>query len=479
MNNGNQQGLGTFKLVMFAIGTTLASGVFSLSGDFAAGGAYTLAVLIGWAICGVGMLGLSMCFFKLSVVRNDLTSGIFSYAKEGFGEYLGFNSAWGYWMSAILAQLSFITLLFASLGNFFEVFGDGNNLVSMVVASLYIWGLAWLILKGVNEAVAINAIVVIAKIVPIVVAVVAIILAGAFDMDIFMQNFTGVEGGLSLGDQVISTVYTTVWIFIGIEGAVVLSGRARNTKVAGTATIISFLALFALYFLISILSMGVMPAEELAALGNPPLAGVLEAVVGPWGAALVNIAVIISLGGAMFTYTILCVDSAYNPAQQDAFPKALKKLNKHNAPTWSVIVTAIIIQIFVVIIYFNEGTYQAVYAMSTSAIMIPYVFSAFFYLKLMLKGQGLEDGNNNKFGAWLIAIVGSVYGVWLLYASGLTYILVASMLYAPGTLMYLYHKKEQGQKMFRNTTDMVICIALMAAFVLAVVLTANGTIQPF
>lgn len=479
MNNGNQQGLGTFKLVMFAIGTTLASGVFSLSGDFAAGGAYTLAVLIGWAICGVGMLGLSMCFFKLSVVRSDLTSGIFSYAKEGFGEYLGFNSAWGYWMSAILAQLSFITLLFASLGNFFEVFGDGNNLVSMVVASLYIWGLAWLILKGVNEAVAINAIVVIAKIVPIVVAVVAIILAGAFDMDIFMQNFTGVEGGLSLGDQVISTVYTTVWIFIGIEGAVVLSGRARNTKVAGTATIISFLVLFALYFLISLLSMGVMPAEELAALGNPPLAGVLEAVVGPWGAALVNIAVIISLGGAMFTYTILCVDSAYNPAQQDAFPKALKKLNKHNAPTWSVIVTAIIIQIFVVIIYFNEGTYQAVYAMSTSAIMIPYVFSAFFYLKLMLKGQGLEDGNNNKFGAWLIAIVGSVYGVWLLYASGLTYILVASMLYAPGTLMYLYHKKEQGQKMFRNTTDMVICIALMAAFVLAVVLTANGTIQPF
>lgn len=479
MNNGNQQGLGTFKLVMFAIGTTLASGVFSLSGDFAAGGAYTLAVLIGWAICGVGMLGLSMCFFKLSVVRSDLTSGIFSYAKEGFGEYLGFNSAWGYWMSAILAQLSFITLLFASLGNFFEVFGDGNNLVSMVVASLYIWGLAWLILKGVNEAVAINAIVVIAKIVPIVVAVVAIILAGAFDMDIFMQNFTGVEGGLSLGDQVISTVYTTVWIFIGIEGAVVLSGRARNTKVAGTATIISFLVLFALYFLISLLSMGVMPAEELAALGNPPLAGVLEAVVGPWGAALVNIAVIISLGGAMFTYTILCVDSAYNPAQQDAFPKALKKLNKHNAPTWSVIVTAIIIQIFVIIIYFNEGTYQAVYAMSTSAIMIPYVFSAFFYLKLMLKGQGLEDGNNNKFGAWLIAIVGSVYGVWLLYASGLTYILVASMLYAPGTLMYLYHKKEQGQKMFRNTTDMVICIALMAAFVLAVVLTANGTIQPF
>lgn len=78
-----------------------------------------------------------MCFFKLSVVKTDLTSGIYSYAKEGFGEFVGFNSAWGYWMSAMLAQLSFITLLFAALGNFFDVFGSGSNLASMVVCIDY------------------------------------------------------------------------------------------------------------------------------------------------------------------------------------------------------------------------------------------------------------------------------------------------------------------------------------------------------
>ena len=429
MENKNEQGLGVGKLSLFAIGTTLASGVFSLSGDFAAGGAHTLATLIGWLICGVGMMGLTMCFFKLSVVRTDLTSGIYSYAKEGFGEYVGFNSAWGYWMSALLAQLSFITLLFASLGSFFDVFGDGSNLLSMVVASAIIWILSFLVLRGVNQAVTINAIVVIAKIVPIVVVVVAIILAGAFKMDIFMQNFSGVEGGDSLMEQVKSTVYVTVWLFIGIEGAVVLSGRGKNTKVAGKATVISFVSLFILYFLISFLSMGVMPAEELGVLGNPPMAGVLEYVVGPWGAALVNIAVIISLGGAMFSYTILCVDSAYGPAQQGSFPAVLAKTNKYKAPTWSVIASAVIIQIFIIIIYFNASTYQAVYSLSTSAIMVPYVFSAFYYLKLMIKKQGVEEGGS-KAVAWVIAIVGSIYGVWLLYASGLTYILAAVMLYA-------------------------------------------------
>lgn len=479
MENNKEQGVGVFKLAMISVGCTLASGVFSLSGDFAAGGAYPLAVLIGWVICGIGMMGLSMCFFKLSVVKTDLTSGIYTYAREGFGEYVGFNSAWGYWMSALLAQLSFITLLFAALGNFFDIFGSGSNLASMIAASIIVWALSLLVLRGVNKAVAINAVVVVAKIVPIIVMVVAIIFAGAFRWDIFMDNFTGEGTGMPLMDQLTSTVYTTVWIFIGIEGAVVLSGRGKNTKVAGKATMISFITLFVLYLLISVLSMGVMTTEELGALGNPPMAGILEAVVGPWGATLVNIAVILSLGGAMFTYTILCVDSAFGPAEQGAFPKVLAKLNRFKAPTWAVLASAIFIQAFIIIIYFNAATYQAVYAMSTSAIMVPYVFSAFYYLKLVIKGQGLEAGNTNKLAAWIIGIVGSVYGIWLLYASGFEYILIATILYAPGTIMYLYHRKKTGKKLFDNALDFLICIGLMILVVVAIVMTATGRIQPF
>ena len=119
--------------------------------------------------------------------------------------------------------------------------------------------------------------------------------------------------------------------------------------------------------------------------------------------------------------------------------KRQAKTNKFKAPTWSVIASAAIVQFFIVVIYINASAYQAVYALSTSAIMVPYVFSAFYYLKLVIRGEGLEEGNHNKAGAWIIAIIGSVYGVWLLYASGVTYILAATILYAPGTLMYLYN----------------------------------------
>ncbi len=103
----------------------------------------------------------------------------FAYAKEGFGEYIGFNAAWGYWISAILSQVSFATLLFAALGQFMPMFGDGNNLASVIGASLLIWAFTILIMGGVQEAVTINAVIVIAKIVPIIAFIIFIIFFGS------------------------------------------------------------------------------------------------------------------------------------------------------------------------------------------------------------------------------------------------------------------------------------------------------------
>lgn len=476
--DNKERNLGVFPLAMFAVGLTLASGVFSLSGDFAKSGAHTLATLIGWAVCGVGMFALTMAFFKLSVVKKDLTSGIYSYAKEGFGNYVGFNSAWGYWMSAILAQISFIALLFETIGNFVPAFGNGANLLSIVVASVVIWALSLLILRGVNQAVILNAIVVIAKVIPVIVVVIAIIVGGAFKWEIFVDNFSG-TGELSLLEQVKGTVYTTVWIFIGIEGAVVISGRGKNTRISGQATIISFASLFILYVIISVLSMGVMPAKQLAELPNPSLGGVFEAVVGPWGATLVNIGVIVSLGDALFSYTILCVDSAFGPAEHEAFPAILARKNKNGAPTWSVIISGLIIQLFIIVMYLNDATFQALYALSTSAIMVPYVLSAFYYFKVVMNGEDKEFEDGKRFVPWLIAIGASVYGFWLLYASGTTYILIASLLYAPGTIMYIYNRHKRGKKIFDGIGSVIVCVVLVVAAVISLVLTANGTLAWF
>lgn len=481
MRNPNEQGLGTVRLTMFGIGLILASGAFAIPGDFAASGAYPLASLIGWGVAGIGMLSLCMCFLRLGIAKPELTSGLYTYAKEGFGDFIGFCSAWGYWISAVLAQISFITMLFGSLGHFFPVFGSGNNIASLVTSSIIIWLLALLVSRGINQAVTINVIVVAAKLLPVLVLLLAIVFAKAFDPAVFMANFTGEGSGMSLMEQVKGTTFITVWIFIGIEGSVVISERAKNTKIAGRATILCFLCMLALYMMISVLSMGVLPTEELAQLETPSVAGVLEAVVGGWGATLVNIAVIISIAGALFTYTILCVDSAYAPAAKGCFPKALAKENSHGAPVPALILSTLVIQIFLIIIYFNDSTYQICYALSTSMIMFPYFLSGLYCLKATVKGETLEgvESGRTKAAIWIFAVIGSVYGLWMLYASGWQAVLTSAVLFGPGILLYLYTQKQKGIKIFPKATDAVATLVVLAAFIVSIILMANGTISMF
>lgn len=466
--NDQQHGLGLFKLTFFAIGTTLASGVFNMFSDMAKNGAGTLAVLIGWTIAGLGMYCLAMCFNRLSIVRPELKSGIYAYAREGFGEYIGFNSAWGYWISAILSQVSFATLLFAALGQFLPAFGDGNNLLSILCASALVWIFTLLIMGGVQEAVTINTVIVIAKIVPIFAFVLFVIFLGAFDLDVFLGNFKGQDTGLSLGKQVLETTYTTVWIFTGIEGAVVISGRAKSTAAAGKATELSFLFLLSLYVLISVLSMGIMPRSELAALKDPAMAALLSSVVGPWGAMLINIGVIVSIAGAMFSYTIVTADSAYAPALQGCFPRFLTTENSRRAPAGALILTASIIQVLLIIIYFQSSTYQTLYTLATSAIMIPFVLSALYCLKTCFEDSRLGR-NNVGIKTWLISIAGSAYGFYMLFATGISNIVISALIFAPGFLFYAWSRIQNHQKILASKTDLAALIVIAAGFLFALV----------
>ena len=58
----------------------------------------------------------------------------------------------------------------------------------------------------------------------------------------------------------------------------------------------------------AVLSLGVMTTDEMSSLATPQMAGILEYAVGPWGAALINIGVILSLAGALLGWTILAAD---------------------------------------------------------------------------------------------------------------------------------------------------------------------------
>ena len=113
-------------LIALVVGSMIGGGIFSLPQNMAAR-AEVGAVLIGWAITAVGMLTLAFVFQTLANRKPELDSGVYAYAKAGFGDYMGFSSAWGYWISAWMGNVGYFVLLFSTLGYFFPIFGEGNT----------------------------------------------------------------------------------------------------------------------------------------------------------------------------------------------------------------------------------------------------------------------------------------------------------------------------------------------------------------
>ncbi|MBX9033420.1 basic amino acid/polyamine antiporter [Gordonibacter massiliensis (ex Traore et al. 2017)] len=470
-------GLSLFRLTMMVITASICGGIFALAGDMAAGGANTGAVLVSWAICFVGVFSLMMCFNGLSQARPDLTGGIYAYAAAGFTKYVGFNSAWGYWISACLSNVSFAILLFSALGYFFHPFESGNNLLSCVCASIFLWVLVVLVARGVKEAAGINVVVTIAKLVPLALFVLSIALLGKFDPSIFMENFWGEAGGPDFMTQVVSTMIALVWVFTGIEGAVVISGRAKYARDVGRATVIGFAAVFVLYLIISIESMGIMPRAQMAALATPSMAGILEHAIGPVGAGIVNLGVVLSLLGAMLGYVIIAAETPFEAARQGVFPKAFARTNKNGAPIVTVLISAGITQLFLIVSVFSSSTYQFFYACAVSTILIPYVCSAAYYMKIAWKRESLQPDQAVK--ARVLGTVGFVYTVFLVWAAGIVGIMITTILFAPGIIVYVVGQKGRGEPILPHVADKIIAAVIVAVMILSIALMATGTISVF
>jgi arginine:ornithine antiporter/lysine permease len=475
----NPQGMGLFRLVTSVITLIVGAGVFTLSGDMAARGSDGASIITAWAISGVGVLCLTLTFYALSRVKPKMKGGIYSYASAGFGHFLGFTSAWGYWISALLCTVSFSALLFSALGNFFPLFGDGNNLPSIIGASILLWFYVWVVSRGVTEAAGVNAVITISKMVPIFVAITAIIFLGKFNPDIFMQNLTqGAIADLPFIDKVNGALLTTMWVFVGIEGAVAISGRAKHDHDVGKATIIAFCCVLAIYLMVSLLSLGVLPMSELAELENPPLAGVMEAAVGPWGAILINLGVCISLIGAMLGYTVLSAESPYEAAQQEAFPKIFAKTNKNGAPIFTLVLTNIVIEAFLITLMFSDSTYQFFYVISAGMILLPYLLSAAYLVKLTFTERDAFKGKV-RFGIMayrVLGVFGVLYSVLLSYATGAVGLTIMSFLYAPGILVYVAGRKGRGQQFLHTKTDKVVVAIILAALVVSIIMLVTGQV---
>lgn len=457
-------------LTALVVGSMIGGGIFGLPSQMA-GAAAPGPLIIGWIITGVGMLFLAMVYQRLSRSRPDLEAGVYSYARAGFGDYVGFSSAWGYWVSAWLGNVSYLVLLMASIGVFVPGMGDGNTGLAIIGASVLLWVYAGLIALGVKEATFVNAIITIGKILPLLVFIVLGLFA--FRLDILTTDFWGTESQ-DLGNtisQIKNMMLVTVWVFIGVEGASVFSERARKRHDVGRATLVGFASVLALLLAVNLLSYGIAARPELAKLADPSLAGVLTIAVGPWGAKFVSVGLIISLIGALLSWFLFAAEVLRVPASEGLLPAWLGRQSDRGVPLGALMLTIGSVQLFLVLSYFNSSTYTTLILLASALILLPYLLSALYQIVYAVRHS--ERATTSDL---VIGTCASIYAMWLLYAAGLKYLLFIGLFYLAGTPFFVVAKRQRGKEVFRPGEWIVVGVFVVVSIV-AVVFLATGQIK--
>ncbi len=460
-------------LTAMVIGSMVGAGIFSLPRTFGqATGPF--GALIAWVIAGGGMYMLARVFQTLAARKPEMDAGVYAYARAGFGDYPGFLSAFGYWIGSCIGNVSYWVLIKSTLGAFFPMFGDGNTVIAIVVASVGIWLFHFMILRGTEQAAFINTVVTIAKIIPILVFIA--ILLFSFKFDLFQANFWGGPGMTAgLFEQVRATMLVTVFVFLGIEGASVYSRFAKKRSDVGTATILGFLSVTCLMVLVTLLPYGVLDRADIAGMRQPSMAAVLEAVVGHWGAIFVSVGLLISVLGAYLAWSLICAEVLFTAAKTDDMPKLFARQNENRVPVAALWLTNIIVQLIVISTYWSRDAFSLMLNLTSSVSLIPYLFVAAFGVLIARRGETYDVRPEERNRDLIIAAIAAVYTLFMIYAGGMKYVLLACILYAPGTALYFWARREQNKKLF-TPIEWIVFAAVIVLCVVGIHGLATGYI---
>ncbi len=303
----NIKDLSFVALFSLIFGSMMGSGVFDIPQNISHG-AGVIAISIGWIITTIGILSLAWAFIYITRKRPDIQSGLYGYAKHGFGDYIGFNSAWGYALNSLLANASYLIYICATLGNFamFHYFGKGNTISALAAETILIWAVYFLINRGIREASYVNILISSIKILTLIAVIIVFIIGfhwARFKTNIHFEVKLG-----SIFDQVKSTMLVTVWDFTGIEAACIFALRAKKMQDVAKATLLGAIVVCIIDATISILPFGMLPGDVIRNLSTPSTAGLLASIYGVTSGDIIRVTVIISVAGALLAWTMLATN---------------------------------------------------------------------------------------------------------------------------------------------------------------------------
>ena len=468
--------LGLVGLIALCISAMVGSGVFDLPKNMSMEAGVT-AQFISWIITGIGIWFIAKMFVILSDVKPNLTAGLYKYAEVGFGPFSGFFTAWAYFICECAANAAYAVLVMSTLNYYYPgVFTGGNNWPAVIGASIITWVITALVLQGVKISSGIQKVAT-----AFMLAVVFVFLATVlfhFNLHTFTANAAATRALPSLQDkpmgsimhQVMNTMMVTLWLFGGIEGAVVMSGKAKDVRQVSKATIIGFIVCLVMFAAVGMLSLGVYSYGELTNMTSPSTAYILMNL---WHSTLGRDVITVALLFAVFSSWISWIQMLaelpqHAAADEGSFPRAFAKISKKGVPAFSIIIATIVIEAVILIAHFDSSAYQMLLTIVGVMTIPPYLFSAMYLIKISKNKDSNDFAVNTKHSrksALAIGILAFLYIIFMAYSAQIKYTFISFIFYAIGIPIYILARKQHGKKIFsKGEIIFAVIIVLVAIY---------------
>lgn len=424
------QKIGLLTTTSLVVGNMIGVGIFVLPAVLSSYGSISL---LGWIFTATGALILAKIFSNFSRIIVSKSGGPYIYSKAGFGDFIGFLVAWGYWIACWVGNGA-IAIAIIGAASFFIPELATNSILSVSLGLALIWIFTWINARGIKDSGKIQLVTTIFKILPLL----FVIIVGLFffDFDNFPAfNLTG-ESNFSA----ISAVATlTLYAFLGIECATIPAGNIENPdKNIPRATMLGTIIVTILYILGTVVLFGVLPLDILQ--NSPaPFAEAAKIIGGNYGGYFVAVGVLISGIGVLNGWILITGQISMATAKDDLFPDFFKKENKNGAPVNGFIIGGVLSSI-VMLMNYTEGLveqFEFIVQLTVLVILMPYLFTAASYALIVIEKK-LHTKSWIK--TFILSALGFAYSLWAIYGSGYETVFYGFLLMLIGIPVYIYMK---------------------------------------
>lgn len=427
--------LGLWTLTALVAGNMIGSGIFLLPSSLASFG--TIGI-VSWIITAVGTIMLALVFARLSRLL-PRTGGPYVFCHETYGEFIGFQVAYNYWIALWVGNAAIAVTFVGYLSVFFPQISASHALAFALTVGA-VWLITLINIIGIKRAGQVQVITTILKLVPLIL----IAIFGLFYVK--ADNLTQFNvSGQPMFSALTAAATLTMWSFIGFESATVPADDVIDPlKNIPRATIIGTLIAAVVYIFTTTCVMGVVPIAELAK-STSPFAAAAMLMFGSWAKWLVAGAGAIACFGTLNGWILMQGQIPLAAAKDNLFPPIFAKLTRTGTPVVGLIFSSVLITILLSLQYgANMVTlFTRIILLATLASLIPYIFTS--VAEILLYYQRPELFNGKRLSSMMIlASLAFIYAFWAIWGSGEETITYGLMLFLSGIPFYIVLKGRRS-----------------------------------